>query len=108
MNKIATPETDKMIAVKDKSQAIGAFLEWLNNENTVIVRYATKDDERDEKGNQTGIHEGDYLPFHISIEKMLAKYFKIDLDKAEQEKRALLESIRKIDISKKIPVREKE
>ena len=61
-----------------------------------IVRYATKDDEYDEEGTPTGIHEGDYLPVHIAIEQMLAKYFGIDLDKAEQEKRAILESLRKM------------
>lgn len=95
VNGIPTPETDKMIAVKDQSQAIGEFLEWLDEKGWWICRSATQEDTRDDEGERTGIREGDLLPIYKSIEILLAEYFNIDLKKAEQEKRALLESLRK-------------
>lgn len=93
VNGIPTPETDKMIAVKDKSQAIGEFIEWLGDNGMAIVRYATKEDMFDDEGERNGIHEGDYLTMLTSIEKLLARYFGVDLNKAEKEKRAILESL---------------
>ena len=98
VNGIATPETDKMIAVKDKSQAIGEFIEWLGTEGMIIARYATKEDEWADEGEErvaTGTYEGDLLPVLTSIEKILAQYFGVDLNKAEKEKRAILESLKK-------------
>ena len=94
LNKINTPELDKMLAVKNKSQAIGEFLEWLESNDMTIARYATKDDCYDDEGDRTDINEGDYLPVRLSIENMLAKYFGLDLNKAEKEKQALLESLK--------------
>ena len=38
----AHPECDKMLAVKDKSQAIGEFIEWLGTKSMTIVRWAFK------------------------------------------------------------------
>jgi len=93
VNGIATPETDKMLAVKDKSQAIGEFIDWLGENGMAIVRYATRDDMYDDEGERTETNEGDYLPVHISTEKMLAQYFGIDLNASEKEKRAILESL---------------
>jgi hypothetical protein len=97
VNQIPTPETDKMLAVKDNSQAVGEFIEWLGRNKMVIARYASKEDEWADEGEErvaTGVKEGDLLPVYTSIEKMLAKYFKIDLDKVEKEKRQILEDLR--------------
>ena len=95
-NNIPTPELDKMLAIKDKSQAIGAFIEWLGHNGMVIARYASKEDEWADEGEEkvaTGIDRGDLLPILNSVE-MLAKYFQIDLDKVDKEKLAILESLR--------------
>ena len=70
---IPTPESDKALAVQKESQAIGAFLEWAF-----------------EHGLLRRTHHARYN----SIEVLLAKYFEIDLDKVEKEKRAILDGIR--------------
>lgn len=95
VNGIPTPETDKMLAVKDQSTAIGGFLEWLDEKGWWICRSATQEDTRDDLGESTGTREGDLLPVYKSIEILLAEYFNIDLKQAEKEKKALLESLRK-------------
>lgn len=95
VNGVSMPETDKMIAVKDQSTAIGGFLEWLDEKGWWVCRSATKEDTRDDEGESTGIREGDLLPVYKSIEILLSEYFNIDLKKVEKEKVALLESLHK-------------
>jgi hypothetical protein len=65
---IDTPECDKLLKVKDKSQTIGAFLEWAQ--------------------------EADLIQLDRSINDVLAEYFEIDLDKVDKEKRAILDGLR--------------
>lgn len=74
------PECEKMIKVKEESQNIGEFIDWLYTRYMHIAFY-------DEEGN---LH-----PALISTEKLLAEYFNIDLDKVEKEKRQMLEELRK-------------
>lgn len=64
----ATPELDRMATVKEDSQKIGAFLEWYK-----ALSHRTK---------------------RLSIEQILAKYFDIDLDKCETERRSILAALR--------------
>jgi len=66
-----TPELEKMRGVREESQKIGQFLDWLRGEGMQIV-------------------DGDDEPLYLSIEQLLAKYFEIDLEKVEEERRALL------------------
>lgn len=79
-----TPELDKMIAVKSESQAIGGFLDWLQNEKNRSI--CEMDPE-----------QGEYYPVYKSIEAMLAEYFEIDLNKIEHERTAILEEHRKLN-----------
>jgi hypothetical protein len=76
----ACPECEKMQKVKDRSQAIGEFLEWL----------------QEEKALQLCEWDGLYkmMPVDIPTEKLLAEFFDIDLNKVEQEKRAILDYMR--------------
>lgn len=76
------PEIKKMEAVKDKSQAIGEFLEWLYEEGLLVAKYSGSNDR--------------IIPVSILVEKLLANYFNIDLNKVESEKRALLEYVRRV------------
>jgi hypothetical protein len=73
-----------MLAVTDKSQSIGEFLEWLLGEKGMhLARY---DEDH---------FDGEFLmPVNIGIQELLAEYFEIDLNKVEQERRALLENLR--------------
>lgn len=73
------PEHDKLRAVKENSQVIGEFLDWLINEQHVVL----------------ATHRGHILmPVVSSIQKWLARYFDIDEDRLEDEKRAILAEIR--------------
>lgn len=112
-----TPELDKMLSHRDTSQSIGEFIEWLQTEKKVLFRISTPEridfldekfemeckklglgspEERAHRYNNMEKWEegGGIIPFHMTIEKMLAEYFNIDLDKCEKEKRAILENLR--------------
>jgi hypothetical protein len=78
------PEHDKLSAVKDKSQTIGEFLEWLDYEKNYSVCSLTE-------GRNGG---GEYSPIFTSTEKLLAEFFNIDLNKLEKEKRKMLDELR--------------
>jgi hypothetical protein len=81
---IQTPECDKMLAVKDKSQVIGEFIEWLESKKELsLCRY-----EDSEFG------DGVYFPYYMGTEELLAEFFGIDLDKAEKEKKEILKALR--------------
>ncbi len=73
------PEHKKLESVQAKSQEIGAFLEWLQHERGFVI--ATWLDE-------------ELAPSHESIEKLLAAYFDVDLNRIEREKRRMLDSLR--------------
>ena len=113
-----TPELDKMIANRDNSQAIGEFMDWMMNKKQVLFRiqqpekieYLDKDFEKECKKLGFGTpqerahrynnstkweHVGGLVPFNVNIENILAEYFGVDLKKAEKEKLALLDNIRK-------------
>ncbi len=75
-----TPELDKMKEVKSKSQIIGEFLEWLQEDYT-IGRY--------------DLCSAELFEVSKPIEEWLAKYFQIDLQKVEEERSNILEWIRK-------------
>ncbi len=78
------PEHEKLEKIRDKSQLIGEFLEWLNEEQHLFIC------EED-----TGSYENAFVLFSFSNEVLLARYFDIDLDKLEQEKRQMLKELRK-------------
>lgn len=74
------PEHEKLHAVKEKSQAIGEFIEWLLGQKAFTLAKWREDE---------------LMPEHINIEELLAEYFSINLGKLEQEKQAMLEDFRK-------------
>ena len=73
------PELEKLKEVSKTSQEIGEFLNWLPEIGIYLCRY----DEEDY-----------FYRSVVDFEKLLAEYFKIDLNKVEQEKREILEDIR--------------
>ena len=121
------PEHNKLSAIKEQSEAIGAFLEWLSEQRIELARYedAASSDEpqdlivghtpdgqpiyvNDETGEESPFvrafrrranpdywHRAEgYYPIHKRIEAILAEYFEIDLNALEQEKRAMLNTLR--------------
>jgi len=92
MSQILTPELDKLRAIQDKSQTMGEFLDSLSNQGLYLCEKAP-----DSYGMRTVDEMGDewdsYIPTMIPVEKLLAGFFGIDLQKVEDEKRAILASI---------------
>jgi len=122
---IKTPECDKLLEVKDKSQIIGVFLEWLQSQDIQLYSKPVKEaviarmkGENDKKCPECGgilipyrmaggthcascgidissDYYEKYLPFRKPIEQILAWYFDINLNKCEEERRQMLEEIRR-------------
>ena len=100
------PEHVKLRAIADKSQAIGEFLDWLSlpteegGKGVVLTErkcphgYWPMQDCEESKWCARGDETVQFWPFHGSTTKLLAEFFKIDLDKIEEEKRAMLDAIR--------------
>lgn len=81
------PEHDKLLAVKDQTQAIGEFIEWVRAAHGAELMVYFEGD-----------HEGWYSIFaRRSLEKLLAEWSGIDLKKIDEEKRAMLEVLRKLN-----------
>ena len=76
------PEHRKLAAVKDKSQAIGEFLEWAQEAMGLQLC---------DYGNN-----GWHPSFKGSV-NIMAVHFGIDLKALENEKRAMLDAIRKVN-----------
>lgn len=84
MTRPEMPESTKMLKVADTSQAIGSFLDWLSSQKIYLV-HTVHDAENDREIELSGPG--------CSYERLLARYFQIDLDKVELEKRELLKWI---------------
>jgi hypothetical protein len=76
------PECEKMSSVKDKSQVIGEFLEWAKQTQEFCMCVYSG-------------YSKEYIPISMTTEILLAKFFDIDLEKAEKEKRQMLEELRR-------------
>lgn len=97
----AYPEHDKLHAVKYASQAIGQFLDALQEQGLAICsRHMHTDACWDEiqttypPSASCGFNDGEWVADTVSINDRLARYFDIDLRKLEDEKLAMLETIR--------------
>lgn len=86
------PECEKLAAVSKQSNKIGDFLDWLMSKGIVLAEWVENEDE------DTSDIMPDLLMSSIrgsnGINKILADYYGIDLDKVEQERRALLDWLR--------------
>lgn len=72
------PECDKLAKVAEDSNKIGQFLDWCEENDIVLCTY-------------TELHPS---PLQTRREELMAKYYEIDLNKVETERRAILESCR--------------
>ncbi len=79
---VPTPALDKLVAVRNQSEAIGPFLEWLRHDGTHLMR----------RGMAGRKHEG-WLTDSRTINQLIAEYLDLDLDAMEDERRAILEAI---------------
>lgn len=70
-------EHERLSQISNKSQVIGEFIDWLASKGI----YPQKSG-RGSRG------------FHFDVQKELAEFFKIDLEKLEREKLVILEHLR--------------
>jgi hypothetical protein len=82
------PEHEKLQAVREKSQAIGEFMQWLCDQKELhLGRWVTTD-----PGGtwETTSFERE----HTDIQKLLAEFFEVDLDALYAEKEAMYQELR--------------
>lgn len=82
--KTPTPELDRMLEVAETSQEIGFFLDWLRMQGMVVAQ---------DVADPEHAPLDQLVPIAITKEKLLAWYFGIDLNKVEEERRALLAAL---------------
>ena len=75
------PEHVHLKSVRDQSQAIGNFIEWLEENNMAICEFNPR------------TNFDSYTPTRTSTTKLLALHFEVDLDRLEDEKRAMLDEL---------------
>lgn len=87
-----TPELEKIATNRDESQKLGEFLHWLRQEQELHL--CTYDGECEGDYAKFVDGHGVYSETPLTPEKLLALYFEVDLDKAEKERRGLLDELR--------------
>ena len=80
-------EHEKLKLVKDKSQAVGEFIQWLEEKGISLAHYP--------EGSER------LCSVYTPVSKLLAEFFEIDLDALEQEKEHMVDSIRRVNTRKK-------
>lgn len=81
-------EHERLHKISDKSQVIGEFLEWLTHEKRVhLSTYVEKTDRH-------GDTYSEEVVFHYNIQDLLGEFFGIDTKKLEEEKQAMLRTLR--------------
>lgn len=73
------PECEKLSKISEESQKIKNFIEWLRENGMEIC---------------TDDVDGYYPAYNGATEQLLAKYFEIDLNKVEDERREFLKWMR--------------
>lgn len=86
-------ELEKMRLAQKSSRVLTDFLDWLSENGYAICRWQDYVRHSDELGDYT---PSCWHPKRNSHEQLLADFFNIDMKKIEEERRALLESIREI------------
>lgn len=89
------PEHEKLKAVKEKSQAIGEFMDWVENEHRAVLCIPHRHTPHCNGPSGCGLSDGEFTIFyHGGMQKILAEFFGIDLDELESEKLKMLDDCR--------------
>ena len=81
------PECEKLKKAAPESHKIGFFLDWLESQGIHLAHWVESFEDFTDPDMLDYIKE--------TREQLLARYFEIDLDKVETERRAILEDLRK-------------
>jgi hypothetical protein len=79
------PQHEKLAKIKEKSQTIGEFLEWLQIRKKIVLCKSTGDFHTTEYEL--------YTPANINTQTILSEFFEIDLNKLEKEKIQMLKDL---------------
>jgi hypothetical protein len=104
------PEHERMRAVHDKAQLLGAFLEWLESDGRRVAEYHEHRGEEcaHARGEPHGCGKvGEASPYYLQpmytwepngrgdrTERVLAMYLDIDLEKIRDEKELMYQELR--------------
>lgn len=80
------PECRKISAVREKSQAIGEFLKWLQETKGVILC-------------QYSVREEYFFPMYLNTLDLLYEFFEIDKNKAEAEREDMLKELQNAHVA---------
>jgi len=106
IKEVPIPEHEKLKLIKDKSQAIGEFIEWLEHDKKIhLSKVHTHGPEcegwdPDRECYNPGFDarceffDGQLYFASVNIVDLLAEFFEIDRRKLEDEKLAMLEEFR--------------
>lgn len=78
-------EAEKFIAAKPKAEVLSEFLDWLDGEGIALAESVPK----------YAYHSATHAPISESRESLLCRFFGIDRDELERERRAILEEMRR-------------
>lgn len=78
-----TPTLDRMLKVKEDSQKLGEFLDWLSEQGFILCEKQTD-----------GSKFYPYFPTRYAVEELLAMYFGVDIGMAQAEQDAVLAYVR--------------
>jgi hypothetical protein len=97
MKETPRPECERLVKVAPYSQKIGEFLDWLDERGITLARPHDHTEEcYDSEGYRAcGVRSGDLDYYYCSKEKLFAEFFEIDLNKVEEERRNLMEELRR-------------
>jgi hypothetical protein len=88
------PEHDKLLAIKDETQAAGDFIEWLGSQGVFLAKNYMFDEHLQRTDDAAQCFTERILAYSRSLTELLADWQGIDLAKIEAEKRQMLASLR--------------
>jgi len=97
------PEHKRLEAIHHFSQKIHYFIEWLEEQGISMVKeHSHTDGCKDDRSGRyaCGYSDGEYTPLRETQEKLIARFFEIDLKKLEEEKVAMLDECREANANK--------
>lgn len=86
IDKLKTPELDKQseIIKSGKAGVIQEFIDWLREDKKYVLA---------EWQDWEGYDDQQFVPIYVDPEQLMADFFKIDRDKIETERRAILDAL---------------
>ncbi len=92
------PISERVLEIHEESQKLGFLLDWLMGQYTLCKPHRHSEECELDRGTGVricGYKQGEFAPQFVSIEKLLADYFGIDLKGYEKEKQEMLQDLQR-------------